>query len=288
MGFAGGEAAAGVEGRSGYGPLDHNAGGFGHGSWATRAARDPIVSQVISGSVNMVPHIAPSADRRPLSGDGTAWWDRATTTQFVAHLTTARTFIDTNPSNCPARTIHIYSWTEISEWGGMLPTAQNDINSSGRGDMLDALAHFTGKVPLTSTWNSYQPINLTAGVITPGGAGWAYSVNIAGAFDSNTLSSATTNDSLTFVVTTIANGKMRVYGKKGPAEGIMSVTVDGGAPSNVDCYAAVAAQHQLLFETAALTAAAHTVVCTVTGTKNASSSANTITLDEFRAQEAIP
>lgn len=93
---------------------------------------------------------------------------------------------------------------------------------------------------------------------------------------------------MTFVVTTILNGKMRVYGKKGPSQGIVNVTVDGGAATPVDCYSAADAQHQLLFETAALTAASHTVVCTVTGTKNASSSGFTITIDEFRSQEAAP
>lgn len=287
-GFSGTEVSSGVEARNGYGPLDHNPSGSGHGSWATHAATDIAVSQVISSTLNMIPHLAPVGDQRPVSGDGVKWWDRATCSQFAAHLNTARTFIDTNPTNCPAKTINLYSWTELAEWGGIVPTAQNDINGTGRGDMLDALAHFTGKAPLASTWNSYQPVNLTAGAITITGAGWAYNIAVSGAFDSNTLSSATTSDAISFTRTTIANGKMRVYGKKGPAEGIMSVVVDGGAPSNVDCYAAVAAQHQLLFETAALTAASHTVACTVTGTRNGASSANTITLDEFRAQEAIP
>lgn len=279
----------GADGRTGYGPLDCvPAGGAGaHVAWSAVDAKVQSQTWFINANLNAVPHIMPHSDPRVV-GYPQPWADSATSSQWITHLKALETWINGHKTNSPMNISLCYNATELSEAGGLLPTAQTDVHGSGLGLYLDGIAHVNGKVPLASVWNSYTPQNLIPGVITIAGTGWAFATGVDGAYWSSTTSSATTADSMTFVVTTILNGKMRVYGKKGPAQGIMNVTVDGGAATPVDCYAAADAQHQLLFESAALTAAAHTIVCMVTGTKNASSSGFTITHDEFRSQEAAP
>jgi len=280
----------GVDARTGYGPLDCvPAGGTGaHVAWSAVDTKVQSVTWFVDALLNSVPHLMPQSDPRAL-GLAAPWADAATTSQWVSHIKAAETFIAANPTTCPANLTLTYALNEMSELGGVLPTAQNDALGTGRGQWLDGMAHVTGLVPRTTLWNGYTPLSGIPGVIAYAvPANWSNTLAVAGAFESSILFSSTTSETITFTVTTAAAGVIRVYGRKGPAQGIASFTVDGGAPSNVDCYAAALSEHQLLFEVTGLSAASHAVVCTVTGTKNASSSANTITLDEFRALVVAP
>ena len=64
-----------------------------------------------------------------------------------------------------------------------------------------------------------------------------------------------------------------VVASKGPAYGIMSVTLDGAAQPNVDLYAATAKYQQVVFSKTGLTDAAHRLVIEWTNSKNAAASA---------------
>lgn len=75
-----------------------------------------------------------------------------------------------------------------------------------------------------------------------------------------------------------------LYGTKDAHHGIMSVSIDGGAAVNVDCYNASRAAESLLFDAGTLTDTAHTVVCNVTGTKSASSSGTVVAIDRAVVQ----
>lgn len=70
-----------------------------------------------------------------------------------------------------------------------------------------------------------------------------------------------------------------IYGKRDAHHGQMSISIDGGPAAIVDCYASVATPEAMLFDSGVLTDTIHTVVCTVTGTKQASSTGNTVALN---------
>jgi hypothetical protein len=88
-------------------------------------------------------------------------------------------------------------------------------------------------------------------------------------------------DYVTFAFT---GTQLSFYGVKDPRYGIGSVSMDGGAEATIDFYAAVRAGDQLLWTSPALASGSHTFKLRVTGTKNASASDSTITVDhvDFR------
>jgi hypothetical protein len=73
-----------------------------------------------------------------------------------------------------------------------------------------------------------------------------------------------------------------VIASKGPAYGVMKVTLDGAAQPNVDLYAGAASYQQIVFSKTGLTDAAHRLVIEWTNSKNAAASATTINLDALR------
>lgn len=274
---------AGFDARCAYGPLDISI-GAGQQSWASIAAVDVSRTQFVNANLNAVPHLSGGTDQRPISGTG--WSDPPTITQWVARMQAVKAFVDANPANCPHNTCLIYSMNELAERGGIMATAQNDVNGTGRGYYLDGIAHALGKTVLTTSWDSFTPINLTH--CTRSGAGWSSIGGIAGAFQSSRLQSTTATDYVEATRVTAASGVFNVYGTKGPDIGIANVQLDGGAATPVDMYAAVSAENQLIMSYTGLSAASHVVRVTVTGTKNASSSAAYIVVDQFKALVVMP
>jgi len=65
----------------------------------------------------------------------------------------------------------------------------------------------------------------------------------------------------------------------GPKMGIVTVSVDGAAPVDVDLYAATSQFRQVVFSTAALAPGAHTVRVTVSGRKNSSAEGTHASID---------
>lgn len=70
-----------------------------------------------------------------------------------------------------------------------------------------------------------------------------------------------------------------VYGSRAPMHGIAAISVDGGAETSVDTYAAVRADNVLLWSSPTLAAGLHTLKVRVTGTRNPSSGNTYITAD---------
>ena len=70
-------------------------------------------------------------------------------------------------------------------------------------------------------------------------------------------------------------------GYSGPDAGIALVSVDGGAPKEVDTYSSEIKIQQVVFTSAALTDTPHTLTIQATGRKNAASSAAKIFVDAF-------
>jgi hypothetical protein len=69
----------------------------------------------------------------------------------------------------------------------------------------------------------------------------------------------------------------------GPAEGKASVTIDGVSMGTLDLYSPTV-QWQVTKSYSGLTSGTHTIVVTVLGTKNGSSTGTTVTLDAFVVQ----
>lgn len=68
-------------------------------------------------------------------------------------------------------------------------------------------------------------------------------------------------------------------GYRGPDAGIANVQIDGGAPTQVDLYAASATYQPVVFTKAGMTDGNHTLTIQATGQKNASSSAARVVVD---------
>jgi myo-inositol-hexaphosphate 3-phosphohydrolase len=73
--------------------------------------------------------------------------------------------------------------------------------------------------------------------------------------------------------------QVSLYATKAPGMGIMRVSVDGGAATEVDLYAPTREPQTLVYSTQVLSAGTHHVLVTVTGTKNPAASGRTVNAD---------
>lgn len=76
--------------------------------------------------------------------------------------------------------------------------------------------------------------------------------------------------------------RIRLYGAKDPSHGIGGITVDNGQEVLVDYYAPSRQDNVLIYESSIFPVGQHTLKLRVTGTKNALSTYNTITVDRFQ------
>ena len=110
---------------------------------------------------------------------------------------------------------------------------------------------------------------------------WPENLSIDNWFARTLTYSATTNDSVTLRF----NGtKVEWFNETAPHLGIAAVSIDGGAETNVDLYAASGSQQNLVWTSPTLTQEEHKIKIRVTGTKNASSSGVYITHDYFKIE----
>jgi len=79
--------------------------------------------------------------------------------------------------------------------------------------------------------------------------------------------------------------QIKLYGAKAPTHGIAAVSIDGGAETFVDYYAATRTDDTLLYTSQALADGQHTLRVRVTGAKNSSSSNYFITTDRVDVTE---
>lgn len=107
---------------------------------------------------------------------------------------------------------------------------------------------------------------------------WGYYNAQSGAYDNDNHWSSTANDYYTFQF----NGnQVRVYASMAPNGGIAAFSVDGGAETYFDTYAATRVDNVFLFATPTLASGTHTLKVRVTGLKSAASSGYNVPADRI-------
>ena len=107
---------------------------------------------------------------------------------------------------------------------------------------------------------------------------WGYYNAQSGAYQSDNHWSSTTNNSYTFQF----NGQQaRVFASMAPNNGILAFSVDNGAETYFDAYAAMRVDNVFLFATPTLGSGLHTLKVRVTGLKNPASSGYNVPADRI-------
>jgi len=109
-------------------------------------------------------------------------------------------------------------------------------------------------------------------------SGWGETTGISDLYAGTALWNPTAGATATF---TFTGTEAALHAVKDVDQGIMTVSVDGGAPQSVDDYSSVRNGSGIVWASGALASGTHTVTVTVTGTKNASSSGTTIALSSI-------
>lgn len=133
---------------------------------------------------------------------------------------------------------------------------------------------------------SYSPAATTVNDNTTGSGmnqfnyqgAWGYYNSQGGAYDSDDHWSSTTNDYYTFQ---FSGQQARVYASMAPNGGILAFSVDNGAETYFDTYAAMRVDNVFLFATSTLANGTHTLKVRVTGLKNAASSGYNVPADRI-------
>jgi uncharacterized protein YceK len=81
--------------------------------------------------------------------------------------------------------------------------------------------------------------------------------------------------------------KIRLYGIKGPDQGIASIYIDGQLKEEIDCYSSTRKSNRLLYASTKLTNEAHVLKVVVAGKKNRSASDCRISVDRVEIEEII-
>ncbi|MCL4079272.1 DUF6531 domain-containing protein [Coriobacteriia bacterium Es71-Z0120] len=112
---------------------------------------------------------------------------------------------------------------------------------------------------------------------------WTDVVDAAASGGSYRMTNATGSCTLTFDGT-----KAQVLAARGPANGIMNVSLDGTSPVPVDLYASSPAYQQAVYSTPDLPLGRHTLTISWTGTKNRKASSTAINVDAFDVTGSLP
>lgn len=108
---------------------------------------------------------------------------------------------------------------------------------------------------------------------------WSDGAGISGWYEGTLSYSNTTND---YVEYKFNGTQIEWFTETKNTHGIVAVSIDGGAETDVDLYAASATTQVLVWTSPALTQAVHTIKLRVTGTKNPSSSQYYAITDYFK------
>lgn len=106
---------------------------------------------------------------------------------------------------------------------------------------------------------------------------WCYGTQ-SGAYDGDNHWSSQANSDYTYAFT---GTQARVYGQRKNNQGIAAFSIDGGAETDVDTYAATSTQDGLVYSTPTLSSANHTLKVRVTGLKNSKSSGIDVQADRI-------
>ncbi len=104
---------------------------------------------------------------------------------------------------------------------------------------------------------------------------WSYGSQ-SGAYNSDNHWSSTTNG---YYQVRFNGSQVKVYAAKAPGHGIVAVSIDGGAETNVDLYASSRQDQALVYTSPGLALGQHTLKVRTTGTKNGSSTGYTNVAD---------
>ena len=105
---------------------------------------------------------------------------------------------------------------------------------------------------------------------------WGYFANQSGAYDNDNHWSSTTNS---YYIFQFSGQQARVYGSMAPNSGIAAFSVDNGAETYFDTYAATRVDNVFLFASPTLGNGKHTLKVRVTGLKNHASSGYSVPAD---------
>lgn len=133
---------------------------------------------------------------------------------------------------------------------------------------------------------SYAPVATTVNDNTTGtglnqfnySGSWGYYAGQSGAYDNDNHWSSTTNNYYTFE---FSGQQARVYASMAPNGGIAAFSIDNGAETYFDTYAATRVDDVFLFATPTLGNGTHTLKVRVTGLKNPASSGYNVSADRI-------
>lgn len=147
-----------------------------------------------------------------------------------------------------------------------------EISAAGGGTTTTTSATTTTTAPPTTT--TTPPSEAT---------GWVAYGPTLGIYDTADYNWTNHTTSYTGATATIvwSGTAATLYGVVGPTLGKATVAVDGGSPTTIDLYAATAARQQPIWSTTGLSNTAHTIVVTVLGEKNSSSTGYYVVLDKL-------
>lgn len=111
---------------------------------------------------------------------------------------------------------------------------------------------------------------------------WSYATGSPGKYQSDDHFSDTTGATARI---TLTGTRIVLYGSKAPWHGIATVSIDGGAQTSVDYYAAARQDNVVLYTSPPLPAGSHTVTLTVTGTTNPAATDGVVTIDRITATQ---
>ncbi len=154
----------------------------------------------------------------------------------------------------------------LSQYGG---AGTADFNGNGAVDITDLslLLSNYGKTVQAPTKVNDNTFSYTG----------AWNVSTGGAqFSSDDHYSAAAGAYFTI---SFSGTRLALYGTKDAHHGIGAVSIDNGAESNIDYYAAARQDQALLYTTPVLSSGSHTVKVRVTGSKNAASTGFVVTAD---------
>lgn len=184
----------------------------------------------------------------------------------------AETLVDTYASTRADNAL-IYTSPELSPGQHTVKvrvTGTKNASSSGytiTADRMDVITPVTVNDNTTGTGNNQYQYNTT----------WSYGAQ-SGAYNNDNHWSSVTNN---YYQLSFNGTQAKVFTATASNQGIAAISIDGGTETLVDTYASTRSDDVLIYTSPVLTAGQHTVKVRVTGTKNASSSANIITADRI-------
>ena len=166
-------------------------------------------------------------------------------------------------------------------------TSTENFVSLGNASISNGSLSYTAKANSVTTFvirnTSYTPSATNVNDNTTGAGNnqfnyqgsWSYGFQ-SGAYNNDNHWSSSTNDYYTFQ---FSGQQVRVYASMAPNAGIAAFSVDNGAETYLDTYAAIRTDDVFLFATPTLANGTHTLKVRVTGLKNAASTGYNVPAD---------